>query len=212
VLLAGSEAGKVSSRPLSSSLCNLLVRLHRLFWISSVLIGRRSVELLGHDVPRFAASTLFVTGKFRAGNGRKPCLLFFFLWPLGRMHQAAKLQFERTVREFAQWRAVPEADRSPAPAWSWQPAMEVVAQHEVRLLKTPCITVVAAAHLRSSLYWQAALADRFGHSRRTSERANHVHRPAPPFEPSACRNARNASRDKPAPCRHCAAASITAPF
>jgi hypothetical protein len=136
----------------------------------------------------------------------------FFLWPLGRMHQAAKLQFERTVREFAQWRAVPEADRSPAPAWSWQPAMEVVAQHEVRLLKTPCITVVAAAHLRSSLYWQAALADRFGHSRRTSERANHVHRPAPPFEPSACRNARNASRDKPAPCRHCAAASITAPF
>jgi hypothetical protein len=46
------------------------------------------------------------------------------------MHPAAKLQFERTVREFAQSRAVPEADRSPAPAWWWQPAMEVVAQHE----------------------------------------------------------------------------------
>ena len=46
------------------------------------------------------------------------------------MHPAAKLQFERTAREFAQWRAVPEADRSPAPAWWWQPAMEVVAQHE----------------------------------------------------------------------------------
>jgi hypothetical protein len=26
--------------------------------------------------------------------------------------------------------AVPEADRSPAPAWWWQPAIEVVAQHE----------------------------------------------------------------------------------
>src|SRR3984885_5450120 len=50
--------------------------------------------------------------------------------PRRRMHPAAKLQFERTVREFAQWRAVPEADRSPAPAWWWQPAMEVVAQHE----------------------------------------------------------------------------------
>jgi hypothetical protein len=46
------------------------------------------------------------------------------------MHPAAKFQFERTAREFAQWRAVPEADRSPAPAWWWQPAMEVVAQHE----------------------------------------------------------------------------------
>jgi hypothetical protein len=46
------------------------------------------------------------------------------------MHPAAKLQFERTAREFAQWRAVPEEDRSPAPACWWQPAMEVVAQHE----------------------------------------------------------------------------------
>jgi hypothetical protein len=39
------------------------------------------------------------------------------------MHPAPKLQFERTVREFAQSRAVPEADRSPAPAWWWQPAI-----------------------------------------------------------------------------------------
>jgi hypothetical protein len=50
--------------------------------------------------------------------------------PEAEMHPAAKFQFERTAREFAQWRAVPEADRSPAPAWWWQPAMEVVAQHE----------------------------------------------------------------------------------
>jgi hypothetical protein len=41
------------------------------------------------------------------------------------MHPAAKFQFERVAREFAQWRAIPEKDRSPAPAWWWQPAFEV---------------------------------------------------------------------------------------
>jgi hypothetical protein len=46
------------------------------------------------------------------------------------MHQAAKFQFERAVREFSQWRAVPERDRSPAPAWWWQPAFEVREQQE----------------------------------------------------------------------------------
>jgi hypothetical protein len=42
------------------------------------------------------------------------------------MHQAAIVQFERAVREFARWRAVPEQDRSPAPAWWWGPAFEVL--------------------------------------------------------------------------------------
>ena len=46
------------------------------------------------------------------------------------MHPAAKLQFERAVREFSQWRAVPEDERSPAPGWWWQPAFEVAAQQE----------------------------------------------------------------------------------
>ena len=41
------------------------------------------------------------------------------------MHQAANLQFERIVREFAQWRAVPEQERSPASAWWWGPAFEM---------------------------------------------------------------------------------------
>ena len=41
------------------------------------------------------------------------------------MHQSANLQFERIVREFAQWRAVPEDERSPAPAWWWGPAFEI---------------------------------------------------------------------------------------
>ena len=46
------------------------------------------------------------------------------------MHPAAKFQFERTAREYSKWRAVPEPERSPAPAWWWQPAFEVLNQHE----------------------------------------------------------------------------------
>ena len=48
------------------------------------------------------------------------------------MHPAAKFQFERVVREFAQWRAVPADERSPATAWWWQLAFEVLAQQEER--------------------------------------------------------------------------------
>jgi hypothetical protein len=46
------------------------------------------------------------------------------------MHQAAKFRFERAAREFARWRAVPELERSLAPARWWQPAFEVVTQLE----------------------------------------------------------------------------------
>ena len=46
------------------------------------------------------------------------------------MHPAANLQFERAVRQFARWRAVPEPARSPAPAWWWGPALEVLALRE----------------------------------------------------------------------------------
>jgi hypothetical protein len=42
------------------------------------------------------------------------------------MHQAANLQFERAVDEYVRWRAVPEQARSPAPAWWWGPAFEVL--------------------------------------------------------------------------------------
>jgi hypothetical protein len=42
------------------------------------------------------------------------------------MHQATNLQFERAVREFVRWRAVPENERSPAPPWWWGPALEVL--------------------------------------------------------------------------------------
>jgi hypothetical protein len=42
------------------------------------------------------------------------------------MQQAANVQFERAVREFARWRAVPQQARSPAPARWWGPAFEVL--------------------------------------------------------------------------------------
>jgi hypothetical protein len=41
------------------------------------------------------------------------------------MHPAARLQFERMIDEYGRWRAVPEKERSPAPAWWWGPAMEL---------------------------------------------------------------------------------------
>jgi hypothetical protein len=44
------------------------------------------------------------------------------------MHQATTLQFERIANEFALWRAVPEDQRSPAPAWWWGPAMDMLDQ------------------------------------------------------------------------------------
>jgi hypothetical protein len=42
------------------------------------------------------------------------------------MHPAANVQFERAVDEFVRWRAVPDDERSPAPAWWWGPAFEVL--------------------------------------------------------------------------------------
>ena len=42
------------------------------------------------------------------------------------MHRTANVQFERAVDEFVRWRAVPEDERSPAPAWWWGPAFEVL--------------------------------------------------------------------------------------
>ena len=42
------------------------------------------------------------------------------------MRQTTDLSFERIVDEFARWRAVPEPERSPAPAWWWGPAFEAL--------------------------------------------------------------------------------------
>jgi hypothetical protein len=57
------------------------------------------------------------------------------------MHLAAKLQFERVVREYSQWRSIPEDERSPVPAWWWQPAFQVVEQHK----EMPEVSVFASS-------------------------------------------------------------------
>ena len=41
------------------------------------------------------------------------------------MHRAASLQFERVMDELVLWHAVPEGERSAAPAWWWGPTMAV---------------------------------------------------------------------------------------
>jgi len=46
------------------------------------------------------------------------------------VHQAATIQFERIVDEYARWRAIPEKDRSPAPGWWWGPAFEAIGLRE----------------------------------------------------------------------------------
>jgi hypothetical protein len=46
------------------------------------------------------------------------------------MHPAAKLQFEKVAQEYTLWRSVSERERSPAPVWWWQPAMQAADQSE----------------------------------------------------------------------------------
>jgi hypothetical protein len=46
------------------------------------------------------------------------------------MHPAAVLQLERMIDEYNPWRAVPEQDRSPAPAWWWGSAIELRASSQ----------------------------------------------------------------------------------
>lgn len=80
------------------------------------------------------------------------------------MHPAA-VPFERAVREFARWRAVPEQERSPAPAWWWGPAFELREMHQpmpadwCARLELPAGSSVAdgAALLLNSLADQTAL-------------------------------------------------------
>jgi hypothetical protein len=50
------------------------------------------------------------------------------------MRPAAEFQFEGAVKEYSDWRAVAEAERSPAPAWWWQPAFEVRHEEEEMML------------------------------------------------------------------------------
>ena len=79
------------------------------------------------------------------------------------MHPVAKFQFERAAREYSQWCAVPEKERSSAPAWWWQPACEVSAQEDAALscyrLELPLSSTYAAgaAVLMATLADQTSL-------------------------------------------------------
>jgi hypothetical protein len=81
------------------------------------------------------------------------------------MQRSALFEFERAVCEFAKWRAVPEADRSPAPGWWWGPAMAVFKEPETmptewctRLELAPSCTYAAgAAVLMNTLSSQTSL-------------------------------------------------------
>lgn len=39
------------------------------------------------------------------------------------MNRALSFQFDRALQDYAIWQAVPEEERSPAPAWWWGPAL-----------------------------------------------------------------------------------------
>jgi hypothetical protein len=122
VLLAGSEAGKVPSRRLSSSLCNFLSDFTSCFGSAACLSVGAELELFGHGAPRFAGLTLFVTGWFRAGERTQAVLVVLFFFG----HWAACIK-QQNFNSSALPRICSVARRSggrslPAPAWWWQPA------------------------------------------------------------------------------------------
>jgi hypothetical protein len=67
------------------------------------------------------------------------------------MPQAARLSFERVVHEYASWRAVPDEERSTAPAWWWGAAIAVITEREImpaswcELMQLPTSTSFAQA-------------------------------------------------------------------
>jgi hypothetical protein len=78
------------------------------------------------------------------------------------MHPAAKFQFERTAREFSQWQAVPEEDRSPAPAWWWQPAIDVIAKQHEEMPSLGCHNLalpIGSSYAAGAAVLMATLAD-----------------------------------------------------
>jgi hypothetical protein len=81
------------------------------------------------------------------------------------MHPAARLAFERTMREFARWHDVAGEERSPAPAWWWEPALTVLRHDEPMPapwseqlgLKSPSSYAAGARVLLSLLAGQTSL-------------------------------------------------------
>jgi len=59
------------------------------------------------------------------------------------MLEALKIQFERAVKEYAEWRAVPDHERSDAPAW-WGTAMDALGQQAAMPIEWCSILGVSA--------------------------------------------------------------------
>ena len=77
------------------------------------------------------------------------------------MHQADKLQFERTAREYSDWLAVPKEQRSPAPAWWWQSAV-IAAAHPEAMTALLCYRFqlpVGSTYAEAAAVLSATLAD-----------------------------------------------------
>jgi hypothetical protein len=77
------------------------------------------------------------------------------------MHQALIFQIDRTAREYSQWRAIPVEQRSPAPAWWWQPAIEAASRQELMAEQT-CTRLelpIGSTYAAGAAVLMAALAD-----------------------------------------------------
>jgi len=110
------------------------------------------------------------------------------------MHQAAKFEFERAAREYAQWRAVPEAERSPAPGWWWGPAFAVHTEQEemsaqwcARLELSPSSTYAAGAAVlmnalsdQTTLSWPDEFPRKIGRADEIAEKQTAEHLDDPP--------------------------------
>ena len=81
------------------------------------------------------------------------------------MLEAAKLEFDRVAHEFAEWQAVPGAERSPAPPWWWGVAIEIMNEGDAmtpslcRLMDIPAGAsyAQAASKLMNALSGQTTL-------------------------------------------------------
>jgi hypothetical protein len=110
------------------------------------------------------------------------------------MHQAAIFEFERAAREFARWRAAPEAERSLAPGWWWGPAFTVRTEQEempaqwcARLELAPFSTYAAGAAVlmnalsdQTSLPWPDEFPRKIGRDDEIAEKQTIENRGIPP--------------------------------
>jgi hypothetical protein len=105
----GQSCGQVDG------LSSIFVRWFMLPWLSWLLRPENGIVFAGLAAPRPKSSATQLPGGF--------AVTLQATEPTEHMHPATRFQFERTVREYSRWRAVPEDERSPAAAWWWSTAL-----------------------------------------------------------------------------------------